>query len=288
MSPGELDYRFDTAAAPEGRAELARLIRDVFDLDVTPLDRFGHDPSLVSFGWWRGPDLVANVDLVQQTLWLDGDRVEALGVQSVAVRPAWRGRGLFRDLMDRALAHAAARVAVVTLTTETPALYTPFGFREIVESWFGGPLVPGGARPHHRRLSLEDTADVALIRAMFARRTPVSRVAAVTDHPALFFLKALESPEIALVHLAELDAVVAVEDREPDVLTLWDVVAPTIPRLTAIAAALGGRANRARVLVTPDRLGWEPAEIVAEDAGLMVRGAFPPEGRPFMLSAMRI
>ncbi|MEI4872725.1 GNAT family N-acetyltransferase, partial [Klebsiella pneumoniae] len=86
-----------------------RLVADIFGVDVTPLDRLGHDPSVVSFGWWSAGVLVATVSLYQQSLVLMGEPVAAFGVQSVATRPEWRRRGLFRDLMTRALVYADAR-----------------------------------------------------------------------------------------------------------------------------------------------------------------------------------
>lgn len=288
MPSPELVFRFDTAASPLGRAELARLIRDEFDIDVTPLDRTGHDPSIVGFGWWAGNELVANVSLHRRTLWLTGKPVEAFGLQSVAVRPPWRGRGLFRDLMARALAHADARVGLVTLTTETPALYTPFGFRAVAESSFAGPLAPDGTGPNHRRLSLDLDADLALLRDLFARRAPVSHLCAAIDHPALFVLKAITSPEVSLLHLPDLDAIVAVEVGEPGELTLLDVVAPEIPPFAAIAAALASPAGRGRVFVTPDRLTWSPTETEDQDSGLMVRGRFAAEGLAIALSPMQV
>ncbi|MBV5262776.1 GNAT family N-acetyltransferase [Pinisolibacter aquiterrae] len=288
MAPPDLDLRVRSVETPLLRRELARLIRDEFEIDVTPLDRLGHDPSLVSFGWWSGDALVANVSLARETPWLAGERCEAFHLQFVVVRPEWRGRGLFRALMIRALAHADTRADLVLLATETPELYGPFGFRPFVETAFLGPLAPGGARPNRRRLSLATADDVALIRDLFARRTPVSRICAAGTHSAAFFLKALESPEIALIHLPDLDAVVAVEEDDPEVLCLLDVVAPAIPPLDTIAAALGGRATRARVLVTPDRLDWRPQTHEPEEAGTMTRGPVPIGDTPVVLSPMRI
>ncbi len=288
MNERPLDFRFDFAHTAAGRAELARLIRDEFEVDVTPLDRLGHDPSLVAFGWWAGEELVANVSLFRQILWLADERTDAFGVQSVTVRPAWRGRGLFRDLMTRALAYADTRVDRLTLYTETPELYRRFGFRDLAETTFLGPLRPAGRAANARRLTLDDEADVALVRSNFARRTPVSHLCSISDHPALFFLKAIESPEIALVHLPDLDAVVAVEETTPDRLVLLDVVASEIPPLAAIAAALGRPIEQAEVHVTPDRLAWNPAREEPEDAGAMVRGPWPLVGRAIALSPMRV
>jgi predicted N-acetyltransferase YhbS len=43
-------------------------------------------------------------------------------------------RGLFRDLMGRALSFADARVDLVILATGMPGLYMPFGFRQVKEA----------------------------------------------------------------------------------------------------------------------------------------------------------
>lgn len=289
MTTDALVFRRRFADDPTVVPGLADLLRDVFEIDVAPLDRLGRDPSVVSYGWWAGETLVANLSLARQTLWLMGAPVEARALQSVAVRPAWRGRGLFRDLTRRALAEADAEVPLVTLATETPALYAPFGFRPLAEVAFLGPLVRAAGRPaNRRRLSLDDDADVALVRALFARRAPVSAIASLCEHPALFFLKAIESPEIALWHLPDLDAVVAIDADDPTEPALLDVVAPVIPPLAAIAAALDLAAERIRVLITPDRLDWRPTATEPEEAGDMVRGPFAAEGHPFVLSSMRV
>ncbi len=161
-----LQLRSDYAHSPEGLSELTKLIRDVFGVDISPLNTLGHDPSVVAFGWWRGGELVANVSLYQRQLWLSGEQVRAYGVQSVAVRPELRGQGLFRDLMHRALDYADARVSLVTLATGTPNLYAPFGFRSLRAS--GSDFSPGcrlrSSRTFHaegRRMS-GDRADTSL------------------------------------------------------------------------------------------------------------------------------
>lgn len=288
MPDPDLVFRLTSAAAPPVAAAVDDLVRDVFEMDLSPLDRLGRDPSLLSFGWWRGDELVAHVGLARQTLRAAGGTVTTRGLQSVAVREAWRGRGLFRDLTTRALAHVDALGVPALLATETPALYRPFGFREIDEVVFLGPLTPAGARPRHRRLSLDGDDDVALIRDFFARRAPVSELCALEEHPSGFLLKALESPEIALEHLPDLDAVVAVETEEPGCLTLLDVLAPAIPPLAAIAAALAADVDRARVAVMPDRLDWHPTGTRREDAGDMVRGPWPLDGHAVAFSPMRV
>lgn len=283
-----LQFRSDHAQSDEGLSELKRLIFDVFGIDVSPLDRIGHDPSFVAFGWWLDNELVANVSLYERRLWLAGEEVLALGVQSVAVRPEFRGKGLFRDLMGRALRFADARVGLVILVTGTPDLYRPFGFRQLTETTFSARWMPQPTQPRYRLLSLDRAADIAFLKDMFSRRTATSQVAAACDHPALFMLKAIETPEIELLHLPDLDAVVAVEGRHGPAMVLLDIVAPSIPSLKEILSALGYAGKRVNVHLTPDRLSWTASERRPVDNGYMVRGAFTPEGEALMLTDMRI
>lgn len=283
-----LTFRSDYARSPRGLDELARLIKDVFEVDVAPLDRLGHDPGVVAFGYWNGDNLVANVSLYARRLWLQGEEVKAFGVQSVAVRPEWRGKGLFRDLMRRAITFADERVDLITLGTATPDLYRQFGFRQIMETVFGAHVPPTPIRSNYRVLSLERDADVACLKDGFSRRTPTSLFASACDHPALFMLKAIQTLEIELLHLPELDAIVAVEGRPDGGLLLLDIVAPTIPSLDAITSALGYCGSWIDVHLTPDRLAWLPADKSEVDNGNMVRGPFAPEGQAFMLSTMVI
>jgi len=282
-----LHFRSDYAHTKDGLVELGRLILDIFAVDISPLDRLGHDPSTIAFGWWQNNKLVANVSLYERRLWLAGKETIAFGVQSVAVRPEWRGKGLFRDLMRRALQHADARVRLVILATGTPALYSPFGSRQIQETTFSSRRMRQPAEGDCRQLSLDVDADVALLRDLFIRRAPTSLLASACDHPALFLLKASLTPGIKLLHLPHLDAVVAIR-RDWRAMTLLDIVAPSIPPLATIMAALNFGDGRIDVHLTPDRLCWTPDETRPIDGRYLVRGAFAPEGQAFILSDMRI
>lgn len=283
-----LIFQSDYAHTTDGLSELTRLIRDVFEIDVSPLNQFGHDPSVAAFGWWHNRELVANVSLYERKLWLMGEQVTAFGVQSVAVRPPWRGNGLFRDLMERVLSFANGKVDLVILTTDTPSLYTPFGFRQIKETIFSSGVPRRQRHPAYRQLSLADNRDTAFLKSMFARRAPSSLLASACDHPALFMLKAVTTAEIELLYLLDLDAVVAVRGRNGTCMTLLDIVGPSIPSLAEIVSSLAYAGDRIEVHLTPDRLSWTPERQTPVDNGYMVRGPFAPEAEAFMLSDMQI
>jgi hypothetical protein len=88
-----------------------------------------------------------------------------------------------------------------------------------------------------------------------------------------------------LLHLSDLDAVVAVKGRNGPSMTLLDIVAPSIPSLEEIVSALGyaGVADQRAPEARPSLLGTS-----GTNPWYMVRGFFAPEGRAFMLSDMRI
>ena len=281
----DLRFRSTYAHTGDGRRALGSLIRDTFGIEISSLDRLGHDPSVLAFGWWSGEHLVANVSVYERQLWLCGRRVKAFGVQSVATRPDWRNRGLFRDLFGRALAYADQRADLIVLSTGTPDLYRRFGFRQIEEVRFGSETPAGTLSEDCRELSLERDDDLSLIAQAFAHREPTSLLASACDHPALFMLKAKLTPEIKLFHLEKLNAVVAIKQNEFS-LTILDIVAARMPSVAQIVGALGFTGLRTEVHLTPERLSWQPEEKEVVDNGYMVRGRFAPEGQAFMLSDM--
>jgi GNAT superfamily N-acetyltransferase len=282
----DLLFRSDYAHSEDGLSELGALILDVFDVDIKALDRFGHDPSVVAFGWWMGDRLVANVSLYERRLWLSGQEVAAFGVQSVATRPEWRRKGLFNDLIIRALHYADQRSELVILATGTPDLYRRFGFRQIEETRFISTLVPRLSTATGRELSLDCDDDLALLNQAFSNRAPTSRLASACDHPALFMLKAQMTPEIRLIHLSEINAVVAIMENASS-LVILDIIAPRIPSVDEIISAIAFTGQQVEVHLTPDCLSLQTYEKQPIDNGYMVRGPFAPEGHAFMLSDMR-
>ncbi|WP_176083262.1 GNAT family N-acetyltransferase [Martelella sp. HB161492] len=284
----ELIFRNDYGRTPEGRAALKSLIGDIFGLDITPLDRLGHNPDVIAFGWWQGDRLIANVSLFRRVLWLCGQRTEAFGVQSVAVRPEFRRRGLFFDLMTRALAFADERVGLVILMTDSPALYARFGFRPLQEHACIATPDPVPGLRDARALSLADDADLRLVVDLFRRRAPTSLRASATDHPALFLLKAFTDGTIELVHLQHLETVVALKRPAAAPVVLLDVLSPAPPPLQDIAAALGIAGSTFELRMTADLIAPDATPLAPVHRGHMVRGPFPAESSPFMLSTMHI
>lgn len=209
---------------------------------------------------------VANFSVFSMPLMVEGRQVTAAAYQSGAVRPEYRGQGLYRDLMRRAFAHtrATGHESGILMTDKT-ALYEPYGFRQVQTFSFSGPAPAGlSAKAPGRELSMDSDTDVALIAGLLGRREPVSRQFAVAGMKALFLLNALwQKGEVTLTYLADLDAVVAWKPEDGR-FVLCDIVAPAIPALADICAALGGGFAAVETRFGPDQLDWPEAVAVAD------------------------
>ena len=218
---------------------------------------------------------------------IDGRPVRAVGYQSGAVRPEFRGKGLYRDLMRRAFAWAETQdFELGILLTDKPALYEPYGFRALPQHVFRGPAPAGTSRPTARVLNMEDGGDIALIRRLLPARQPVSSLFAVTGHWIEFPLNACFDSTIRLSHIPGLDAIVAWRSGE-GAFELLDIVACEIPPFGAVVGALGIEQSPIAVHFPPDRLEWKSyqPEAYRSACDLMIRPMRPvkmPDG-PFAL-----
>jgi predicted N-acetyltransferase YhbS len=269
---------------PKATAAHTLLMRQVFDLDVGARDAFaGRDLPWTPIAYFDGTgSCIASLETTRLLLHLDGQRGDAFAIRSVAVAPAWRGRGLFRALMLDALdACGQGRSSPILLYTGEPALYTRFGFDSMPQHAFTGAAPAASRGVHSRRLHLDKPADIALIHRAFAARTPVSDRCAVMGAASLF-LSAVAGEDIALVHARDLEAIIAYE-LDDDTVTLVDIVAPILPTIGDILGALPATRATLTVLFPPDKLDCRLVPR-ADDNGLMSLGPLPTAmQRPFML-----
>ncbi len=228
---------------------------------------------------------IAHVGVIAVPLVVAGEAVEMAGIHAVCTRPAYRGRGFSRALMEQALAYCDARFPAAFLTTEEPELYTRYGFRLIPQQLFVSEIEPRVAEAVTRQLRLDDAADRALLERLLATRSAVSQVLGTREPGWLFKINVSLWHVIAdhIHYLEELDCVV-VYRIEQGTLRIYDLVAAELPPLAELVARIGQGAERLELFLIPDRLQAEALRPVPLAGGdnLMVRGPFA-EGIPLIL-----
>lgn len=285
-----LTFRQGYFGDPSAWTAFASLLQDIFGFDVTPLERLGGpDPTCMPFAYFDQSGVcVANVSAFSMPLMIRGRHVPAAGIQSGAVRPQWRGQGLYRDLLTRALAWCDRQGnELVALYTDNPALYHAHGFQVVPEQMIVGapPPIQEEGSATSRPLSAENAEDIALIQERLESRAPVSNQFAVIDQGRMFLLNVVLDTELQLAYLEDSRAVVTFQHDAAGCFRLIDVVGPEIPSLRAILDGLGIRPARVEVCFPTDRLGWAGMAVPGNpDASLMFKGALPEALRqPLML-----
>lgn len=287
-----LTFRRDYFGDLKAWQALVDLLKDTFAIDIGPLQQMGGpDPSSMPFGWFDGDGLLAaNLSAFAMPLVINGRPLNAAAFQSGAVRPPWRGRGLYRDLTQKALAWCEEKgFEAIVLYTDKPALYGPYGFRVLPLHAYSGkaPTVPKAQRSA-RRLNPRETADLKMLSAALKTRQPVSDVLAVCESAAMFLINTQLDHGVRISWLERERVAVAWKMDAPRHVMLLDVVGGSIPSLATIIGALDVEAEIVDVLFCPDKLDWSgQAKPLESHTRLMIRApgtiAFD---RPAMLSPM--
>ncbi|MBB3567761.1 GNAT family N-acetyltransferase [Rhizobium sp. BK491] len=285
-----MTLRQDYFDDPSAWNALVDLLQDTFSIDVSILDQFdGPDRTSMPFGYFDADGrCVANFSAFSMPMIINGRVVKAAGYQSGAVRPEWRKRGLYRDLMQRAFSHTATEgYELDLLLTDKPALYERYGFRMLPQHIFVAqtPTLQKSDLSA-RQLSLEAPDDLRLIKTLLQDRQPASAQFAVVRQMEMFLLNASFNSAIRLTALGD-DTVVA---WTFDGANFWllDIVGTTIPSLATIVSALDIQPERIEICFSPDRLD---CQVLLEPYDgytmLMVRGKAAADiVGPLMLSPM--
>ena len=282
----QLIYRSHDADEPASRAAREELLHDVFGLDLRALDILdARDSSYTPFSYFdaRGR-CIANVGVFPMPMVVRGQRIDALAIQSVAVRPEHRRHGLCRDLLSRALAWCDAHARLVLLRTAIPDLYARFGFREMPQHCFVGlaPVPDAGGPNSARAIALP--ADLALVKRLLRGRSPVSDRVGLLAHGPMFLLNIAAMDRFRLHHLPMVDAIIVSEAAAAGQFRLIDIVGRRIPPLASILGALAIRPDRVEICFPPDKLHYVgDARPIDAATVLMARGNFVDASERFML-----
>ncbi|MBB2795331.1 UNVERIFIED_ORG: GNAT superfamily N-acetyltransferase [Rhizobium pisi] len=287
-----LTFRQDYFGDAAGWAALVRLLQDIFGIDIGPLQQLGGpDPTSMPFGWFDADgELAANLSAFALPFVLNGRIVHAAGLQSGAVRPPWRGRGLYRDLTVKALDWCERQgFEAVILYTDKPSLYEPYGFRAMpLHRYVGTAPTPEIDATLARPLLPANADDLALLQLLLKARSPVSTTFSVTTNAAMFLINTQLDPDVRISFLEDCRGAIAWKLDGTGRFSLLDVVAAEIPSLAAILGGLDIASAAVEVLFRPDKLGWTGTPQPFESGTtLMLRGLGDDAPHfPAMLSPM--
>lgn len=241
------------------------------------------DPTYTPFTLFDRDQAVANVSMFSMPILIDGQQIKAAGIQSVMTDPAYRGRGLMKQLFATMLAEIDKECDTAFLLTEEPELYTRYGFRSLQEHVFVIPYSQTTAPANNLRpLDFFNEEDLHLIKSLFRAHQPISRTFAPVSHASSFYLN-MYNPYFnqKLFYSTDLQVAIvyAIQD---DTLKLYDVIGQELPTLNSLCDQIPHAFQRIEFFFCPDSFTTAPEAVpFPSNTHLMVRGRFDMEHKPF-------
>lgn len=235
---------------------------------------------------WEGDLPVAHVGVLRLPMVLDGEVYTVAGVHAVVTHPGWRGRGLARELLTRALAWAEGWAPLAKLHTDLPEVYRGVGFVHR-PTWRFLSQRQGYPTQTVPLFPARDAGHLALWSRLLAQREPPSRRCATTDPgwlcTTVAALTGLLDREV--LYLPEHDAIVVGDEHGPTRLVA-EVIAPRLPPAEAVLGAVAPQGQPVAWTFPPDRFEPDatPSPAPPEQGCCMVRGPWP--AAPLALSPL--
>lgn len=225
------------------REQLFPLFEEVFGIPSQTLHDFSErgywDDTYKALSFLQEDKAIANVAVFSLPLLVNGERINAAGIQSVMTHPNFRRQGLMKQLMSKMIEEIDKKCECTLLFTEKPELYTSYGFKVVQEYLM---TIPYDKKDNNdsllRELDYYMEEDRKLIHETIDSSQRLSNnFSTLNFHPS-FYLNMYNSEWNEKLYYSEkLDALIVYEvDNEK--LKLYGVFAPVIPVLDEICGEI--------------------------------------------------
>ena len=259
------------------REQLFPLFEEVFGITIQTLKDFSErgywDDTYKALSFLQEDKAIANVAAFSLPLIINGERINAAGIQSVMTHPNFRRQGLMTELMREMIEEIDKQCECSLLFTEKPELYTSFGFKVVQEYLMTIPYDKNNNNSLLRKLDYYIEEDRQLIHETIESSQRLSNnFSTLNFHPS-FYLNMYDSEWNEKLYYSEkLDALIVYEvDNEK--LKLYGVFAPVLPVLDEICGGISERFTEIEFYFSPDQLGIEDVQFTELQSSkyLMVR-----------------
>ncbi|MGE7861519.1 GNAT family N-acetyltransferase [Bacillus mobilis] len=260
------------------REQLFPLFEEVFGITIQTLNDFSErgywDDTYKALSFLHDDKAIANVGAFSLPLLINGERINAMGIQSVMTDPNFRRQGLMTHLLDKMIVEMDKECNCVVLFTENPELYAPFGFNVVQEYLMTIPYDKNKDNDFLlRKLDYYNEENRQLIQETIDSSQRLSNKFSTSNFQSSFYLNMYDAKWNEKLYYSEkLDALIVYEvDNEK--LKLYGVFAPVIPVLDEICEGISERFTEIEFYFSPDQLGIEDVQFTELQSSkyLMVR-----------------
>ncbi|MEA1011082.1 GNAT family N-acetyltransferase [Bacillus cereus] len=262
------------------REQLLPLFEEVFGITSQTLNDFSEkgywDYTYKALSCLHEDKVIANVAAFSLPLLINGEKINAVGIQSVMTHPNFRRQGLMTRLMSKMIEEIDKQCECALLFTETPELYTSFGFKVVQEYLMTIPYDKNNNKDSLlRKLDYYNEEDRQLIHEIIDSSQRLSNKFSTLNFHSSFYLNMYDMKWNEKLYYSEkLDALIVYEvDNEK--LKVFGVFAPVLPVLDEICAEITESFTEVEFYFSPDQLGIEDVQFTELQSSkyLMVRSS---------------
>ncbi|HDX9640726.1 GNAT family N-acetyltransferase [Bacillus mobilis] len=275
---GNVEKIVDLLMEEPKREQLFPLFEEVFGITTQTLNDFSEkgywDNTFKALSFLQDDKVIANVGAFSLPLLINGERINAMGIQSVMTHPNFRRQGLMTHLLDKMIVEIDKKCDCVVLFTENPELYAPFGFNVVQEYLMTVPYDKNKDNNFLlRKLNYYNEENRLLIQETIDSSQRLSNKFSTPSFQSSFYLNMYDAKWNEKLYYSEkLDALIVYEiDNEK--LKLYGVFAPVLPVLDEICGEISERFTEIEFYFSPDQLGIEDVQFTELQSSkyLMVR-----------------
>ncbi|PFJ18268.1 GNAT family N-acetyltransferase [Bacillus cereus] len=260
------------------REQLFPLFEEVFGITSQTLNDFSEkgywDYTYKALSFLQDDKAVANVAAFALPLLINGEKINAVGIQSVMTHPNFRRQGLMTQLMSKMIEEIDEQCECAFLFTEKPELYTSFGFKVVQEHLMTISYDKKYNRDSLlRKLDFYLEEDRQLIDETIDNSQRLSNMFSTLNYKSSFYLNMYDLRwNGKLYYSKKLDAIIIYEVENKQ-LKLYGVFAPVLPILDEICKEISEDFMEIEFYFSPDQLGIEDVQFTEFQSSkyLMVR-----------------
>lgn len=225
-------------------------------------------------------EIVAHLGVIPLKAMLNHKTHHVAALHGICTKEVFRGRGLFKQLMQEAIQYIGNNYDTAILFTDQPSLYTPYKFSILPEyDFIIDSLTIKKTASDLRLLMLDDANDLRIIKELLANHVPLSNQMSLLNEPTLFVLNNLTNK---LFFSQWLHAIIIFEIKER-CLFIKDILSQKQLDIDEIVNVVPGEYEKVILQFCPDKFGSHTyTPIVAQpDGNIMVLDNFNYEGKFF-------
>ncbi|OQR56541.1 GNAT family N-acetyltransferase [Bacillus sp. CDB3] len=260
------------------REQLFPLFEEVFGITSQTLHDFSEkgywDYTYKALSFIQDDKVIANVAAFSLPLLINGEKINAAGIQSVMTHPDFRRQGLMTQLLNKMIEKIDKQCEYAFLFTETPELYKSYGFQIVQEYLMTIPYDKKNNKDSIlRKLDFYNEEDRNLINEIIENGQRLSNMFSTINYRSSFYLKMYDLKwNERLYYSKKLDAMIVYE-VENEKLKLYGVFAPVLPILDELCEEISESFTEVEFYFCPDQLGIDEIQYTELQSSkyLMVR-----------------